>query len=113
MDPHFALYLVFFVCYAGLLALSLAMDRHHSQIRHGKPAPLLRRALRLAGWSLLALALWLCSLACERATSSSSDSFCPTRWLLRSLIIQGVTAFFLKKPMQAPLRLNDTSSRLR
>lgn len=63
MDQHFALYLVFFVCYAGLLALSLAMDRHHSQIRHGKPAPLLRRALRLAGWSLLALALWLCSLA--------------------------------------------------
>ncbi|MBK1680952.1 DUF3325 domain-containing protein [Rhodocyclus tenuis] len=63
MDKHFALYLVFFTCYAGLLALSLAMDRHHAQVLRGKPGRSRRLALRLAGWGLLGLALWLCSLA--------------------------------------------------
>ncbi|WP_234086851.1 DUF3325 domain-containing protein [Azonexus sp. R2A61] len=63
MDKHFAVYLVFFVCYAALLALCLAMDRHHAQVLHGKPGRPRRLALRLAGGSLIGVALWLCSLA--------------------------------------------------
>ncbi len=63
MDKHFATYLVFFVCYAAFLALSLAMDRHHAQVLHGKPGSNRRLILRLTGWGLLTLALWLCSLA--------------------------------------------------
>lgn len=63
MDKHFTVYLVFFVCYAALLALCLAMDRHHAQVLHGKPQRSRRQLLRLAGWALLAAALWLCSLA--------------------------------------------------
>lgn len=63
MDKHFAVYLVFFVGYGALFALSLAMDRHHAQVLHGKPGPARRWALRLGGWGLLGLALWLCSLA--------------------------------------------------
>ena len=64
MDKHFAVCLVFFVCYAGMLALCLAMDRHHAQVIKGKkPHPPRRIGLRIAGWSLIAGALWLCSLA--------------------------------------------------
>lgn len=63
MDKTFAVYVVFFVGYGALLALCLAMDRHHAQILHDKPGRSLRLLLRFAGWSLLALALWLCSLA--------------------------------------------------
>lgn len=63
MDKHFAVYLIFFVCYAAMLALCLAMDRHHAQVLHGKPARSRRLVLRAVGWSLLAMALWLCSLA--------------------------------------------------
>lgn len=63
MDKSFAVYVVFFVCYAAFLALSLAMERHHSQILSGKPGSGRRLMLRLLGWSLLALAHWLCSMA--------------------------------------------------
>lgn len=63
MDKHLAVYLVFFVCYAALLGQCLAMDRHHAQVLHGKAGPARRWTLRLSGWLLLGLALWLCSLA--------------------------------------------------
>ena len=51
--------LVFALCYAGLSALCLAMDRHYADL-HGRgaepPAPL-RRRLRWTGWLALAAAL--------------------------------------------------------
>ena len=63
MDKSLVLYLVFFVCYGGMLGLCLAMDRHHAQILHGRPRPQVRTALRAGGWLLLGVALWLCTLA--------------------------------------------------
>ncbi len=63
MDKHFAVYLVFFGCYGGLLGLCLAMNRHHVQVLHGNPGRPRRLVLRLAGWSLLGVALCLSSQA--------------------------------------------------
>lgn len=46
---------------AGMTGLSLAMDRHHEQLRGSrKVPPRLRRVARGGGWALLALALALC-----------------------------------------------------
>jgi hypothetical protein len=48
-------------CFAGMAALSLAMDRHYQQVagRSEPPRPH-RMALRTAGWLLLAISLWPC-----------------------------------------------------
>lgn len=48
------------LCHAALSSLCLAMDRHHAQVFGRKPAAWLARALRVAGWSLLSLALAYC-----------------------------------------------------
>lgn len=48
--------------YAGMSALSLAIDRHHRQVYGGDTPPRRRRALRAAGSVLLILALLPCVL---------------------------------------------------
>lgn len=49
------------LAFAGMAALSLAMDRHHAQVFGRREVPAgPRRALRLLGWSLLALSIWPC-----------------------------------------------------
>lgn len=63
MDKSCAVLLAFFVCYGGMLGLCLAMNRHHAQVFRRPPGRLLGRGLRLGGWMLLGLALWLCGLA--------------------------------------------------
>lgn len=52
---------VFALCFAGMAALSLAMDRHYEQVT-GQPEPPRRQrmALRALGWALLAASLWPC-----------------------------------------------------
>ncbi|MGY4637187.1 DUF3325 domain-containing protein [Pseudomonas sp. TE24901] len=50
--------LAFLLCYAGFTALCLATDRHHGELLHSKPMPGRRLGLRVAGWSLLAVAIW-------------------------------------------------------
>ncbi|KAE9654864.1 DUF3325 domain-containing protein [Pseudomonas fluorescens] len=50
--------LALLMCYAGFTALCLATDRHHGELLHSKPSPRRRLGLRVAGWSLLAVALW-------------------------------------------------------
>lgn len=62
MDTPCAAYLALLTCYSGLLGLCLAIDRHHVQILQGKPGWPRRQLLRLSGWTLLGVALWLCSL---------------------------------------------------
>ncbi|MBB2494342.1 DUF3325 domain-containing protein [Aquipseudomonas ullengensis] len=47
------------LCYAGMAALCLGMDRHHRQV-WSRTAPRRQRGLRLVGWLLLAVALWPC-----------------------------------------------------
>lgn len=49
------------LCYAGMAALSLALDRHYTQLT-GSDAPSRgeRIGLRLLGAALLTLALWPC-----------------------------------------------------
>ncbi|MGL4316030.1 MAG: DUF3325 domain-containing protein [Pseudomonas sp.] len=59
MSVAFALILGSALCYAGMAALCLGMDRHHQQVWSRK-APRLQRGLRLAGWLLLGVALWPC-----------------------------------------------------
>lgn len=49
----------FCLVYAGFSALCLAMDRHYEDIFDRAIPPRLRRGLRIAGWSALALALYL------------------------------------------------------
>ncbi|MBE8592098.1 DUF3325 domain-containing protein [Pseudomonas sp. MAFF 301449] len=50
--------LALLMCYAGFTALCLSTDRHHGELLHSKPSPRRRLGLRVAGWSLLAVALW-------------------------------------------------------
>jgi len=53
----------FALCFAGMAALSLAMDRHCEHIGSGGDAsPRRRTAARAAGALLLALALWRCTV---------------------------------------------------
>ncbi|MFP6848312.1 MAG: DUF3325 domain-containing protein [Pseudomonas sp.] len=59
MSTTLALLLAAALCYAGMAALCLGMDRHHQQVWSRK-APRRQRGLRLAGWLLLAIALWPC-----------------------------------------------------
>lgn len=59
METTFALMLGGALCYAGMAALCLGMDRHHQQVWSRK-APARQRALRLVGWLLLAIAVWPC-----------------------------------------------------
>lgn len=48
------------LCHAALSSLCLAMDRHHGQVFGRKPVAWQARGLRIAGWSLLGLALGYC-----------------------------------------------------
>ncbi|RZL07655.1 MAG: DUF3325 domain-containing protein [Rubrivivax sp.] len=52
------------LCFAGMAALSLAMDRHYAQVtgRH-EPTRTQRGAWRVAGVVVLALSLWHCLAA--------------------------------------------------
>ncbi|UVE17865.1 DUF3325 domain-containing protein [Pseudomonas sp. LS44] len=59
MDMSLAIGLGAALSFAGMAGLCLGMDRHHQQV-WARKAPRRQRALRLAGWLLLALALWPC-----------------------------------------------------
>ena len=50
------------LCYAGMAALCLAMDRHHAQVWGRDATPAARWGLRSIGWVLLAAALVPCVL---------------------------------------------------
>lgn len=54
------------LCYSGMAALCLSMDRHHRQVWH-RTAPARQRWLHIVGWILLAIAIW----PCVRAWGSS------------------------------------------
>lgn len=49
--------------YVGMLALCLGLERHYKQVWGRSPAPWLRVALRSAGWSALAISLWVSGVA--------------------------------------------------
>ena len=59
MNMTLALLLGAALCYAGMAALCLAMDRHHRQVWNRTGATR-QKALRLIGWLLLAVAIWPC-----------------------------------------------------
>lgn len=46
------------LCYAGFVALALAMPRHHEELRGRKPDPAHRRPWQAAGAGLLVLSVW-------------------------------------------------------
>lgn len=69
MLPEIAFPLALGLSYAGMAGLCLGMDRHHQQVWSVK-APARQRLLRLAGWLLLALALWPCVQAWGAAVGS-------------------------------------------
>lgn len=51
------------LCYAGLTALCLSMDRHHADLFGHKPTPRRRLGLKLLGWLSLGLSLWAAVVA--------------------------------------------------
>lgn len=57
MSVQLASLLAFGLCYAGMAALSLGMDKHYAQVWAGSLKPLQQKLLRVAGWSLILLAL--------------------------------------------------------
>ncbi len=61
MTGWFLPVLAFALCWSGMQALALAMDRHYEQLTGLREAPRrLRVASRIVGSVLLAVALWLC-----------------------------------------------------
>lgn len=51
----------FGLCFAGMAALGLALDRHYEQLTGVDTTPRRHRVpLRVVGWALLAAALWPC-----------------------------------------------------
>ncbi len=46
--------------YAGLVCLSLSMDRHHEQVLGNRPAANWAVLLRVGGWSLMLVAAAIC-----------------------------------------------------
>jgi hypothetical protein len=50
--------LALLMCYAGFTALCLSTDRHHGELLHSKPSARRRLGLRVAGGSLLSVAIW-------------------------------------------------------
>lgn len=50
------------LCFAGMVALSLAIDRHHKQVYGADAPPRKRYLLRVGGTLLLALAIGPCVL---------------------------------------------------
>lgn len=49
--------------YVGMLALCLGLERHYKQVWGRAPARGLRVALRVAGWSALAISFWVSGVA--------------------------------------------------
>ena len=61
MSAAFAFAVALALCYAGMAALSLALDRHYTQLTGREtPSRAERIGLRQLGAALLALALWPC-----------------------------------------------------
>ncbi|MGJ7544715.1 DUF3325 domain-containing protein [Variovorax sp. LT1R16] len=61
MSSAFASFTAPALCFAGMAALSLAIDRHYAQLTgRDEPSRRHRIGLRIAGWLLLALGLWRC-----------------------------------------------------
>lgn len=59
------LLLAFSLAYAGLAALSLAMERHHRDLFGRAPGRRARPVLRGGGWLLLLAAIWPCVAAAQ------------------------------------------------
>nr|WP_307321609.1 MULTISPECIES: DUF3325 domain-containing protein [Pseudomonas] len=94
--------LAFALAYLGMLALCLAMSRHHKALLGGEPGSLRQRVLRLAAALCFALALGLCSL-------SQGGEIGAVLWLcqlmLAALLLVAVLAWRLRwaVPVAAPL----------
>lgn len=48
------------LCVAGFASMALAMSKHQREVLGRVQGPGRQMALRLGGWGLLCLALWLC-----------------------------------------------------
>ena len=61
------------LAHAGMTGLALAMERHHRQLRPAAPRPgrLAVAVWRVAGWTVLALSLWLGLAAWSAATGAA------------------------------------------
>lgn len=94
--------LAFALAYLGMLALCLAMSRHHKALLGGEPGRSRQRALRLAAALCFVLALGLCSL-------SLGGEIGAVLWLcqlmLAALLLVAVLAWRLRwaVPVAAPL----------
>ena len=70
------LLLAFALSYAGFTAVCLAMERHYAQAFGSVPARAAVIALRTGGYSLLAVALFVCVASSPARWASSFGSAC-------------------------------------
>lgn len=85
--------LSFALSYGGFAALCLSMQRHHRDLIGKAPSSIIAWSLRLAGYVLLALSIWLC-------VALSSASVGVVLWLgllsAAALLLVGLMAWNLR-----------------
>lgn len=61
MNEVLTSFIAFALCFSGMAALGLAMDRHYEQVTgRNEPPQRLQWALRLLGWALLVASVGIC-----------------------------------------------------
>lgn len=90
----------FLLCFAAWSAIALGMDRHHEDATDREGAARRLQQLRLAGWLLLLLSLWLAA----HPAGGVPASLGVTTWTVAlSVAAVAVTASVTWQPRRAPL----------
>nr|WP_295940197.1 DUF3325 family protein [uncultured Acidovorax sp.] len=90
----------FLLCFAAWSAIALGMDRHHEDATDREGAARRLQQLRLAGWLLLLLSLWLAA----HPAGGVPASLGVTAWTVAlSVAAVAVTAAVTWQPRCAPL----------
>ena len=90
----------FLLCFAAWSAIALGMDRHHEDATDREGAARRLQQLRLAGWLLLLLSLWLAA----HPAGGVPASLGVTAWTVAlSVAAVAVTAAVTWQPRRTPL----------
>jgi len=90
----------FLLCFAAWSAIALGLDRHHEDATDREGAARRLQQLRLAGWLLLLLSLWLAAHPADGVPASLGV----TAWTVAlSVAAVAVTAAVTWQPRRTPL----------